>query len=75
MVTQESKLDSELRLSSAIERHQRWQNKRKESERARADMVLALHDAHVSGFTYQELADFLGVSRQRVGQYLEGETL
>jgi hypothetical protein len=71
----DSQMDADLRLEAALNLHRSWTEKRRQAEEVRARMVLALHDAHVAGYTYQELADYLMVSRQRVGQYLEGHAV
>jgi DNA-directed RNA polymerase sigma subunit (sigma70/sigma32) len=68
----EYKVDREVRLQKAVSLHQDWIVKRREAEQAKARMVLALYDAYTSGYTMQELADMVGVSRQRMGQYLDG---
>lgn len=66
------KIDREVRLEKSVKLHQDWIVKRREAEQAKARMVLALYDAYTSGYTMQELADMVGVSRQRMGQYLDG---
>lgn len=66
------KVDREVRLEKAVGLHQKWVIQRREAEQAKAQMVLSLYDAYTSGYSMQDLADMLGVSRQRVGQYLEG---
>jgi transcriptional regulator with XRE-family HTH domain len=68
----DEKMDRDLRLEQAIAAHQDWLIQRARAERARARMVTALHEANVSGFSLQELADMIGLSRQRIGQFLEG---
>lgn len=68
----EYKVDREVRLEKAVSLHQKWVVRRREAEQAKAQMVLSLYDAYTSGYSMQDLADMLGVSRQRVGQYLEG---
>lgn len=68
----EYKLDRELRLEKAVALHQEWLTQRRITEQIKARMVLSLHDAYTSGYSMQDLADMLGVSRQRVGQFLDG---
>jgi aryl-alcohol dehydrogenase-like predicted oxidoreductase len=65
-------LDKTLRLETLTNLYQDWMRQRKQSEQTRARMVLAMHDAYAAGYNYQDLADTLGLSRQRIGQYLDG---
>lgn len=69
----EYKVDREIRLEKAVKLHQDWVVQRQQAEQAKARMTLALYDAYTSGYTMQELADMVGVSRQRMGQYLDGQ--
>lgn len=60
-------------LTRVEEAHARETVAERELDAARTELVSALKEAHERGATYGQLADLVGLSRQRVAELVTGD--